>query len=162
MAHHKLRYPEKDQLLYSINMYMTGFANQEAVRAKALVRQRQEPDEDGFITVTRGGRAKPARQEAAQEKAEKQKEKQSGLEDFYRFQTREKRKELAGELVRKFQEDRERVKKMREKRGKFRVSYRGPSYIFLTCTNFYSLSEVTLEYQVKPAVLRLCGSAGRD
>lgn len=101
---------------------MNTFTAQEAARARLLARQRQEPDEDGFITVTRGGRSGPARQEEAQEKAEKQREKQKGLEDFYRFQTREKRKAKAGELVRKFQDDRHKLKEMRERRGRLRVS----------------------------------------
>ena len=100
---------------------MATFAAQEAARARLLARQRQEPDEEGFITVTRGGRAGPARQEEAQEKAEKQREKQKGLEDFYRFQTREKRKEKAGELLRRFQDDRHKLQGMRERRGGFRV-----------------------------------------
>ncbi len=101
---------------------MTAFTAKEASKARLQAKQRQEADADGFITVTRGGRTNPARQEAAQEQAEKQKEKNQGLEDFYRFQSREKRKERAGELVRKFEEDKERVKKMKEKRGRFRVS----------------------------------------
>ena len=100
---------------------MTAFAAEEAARSRRLARQRQEPDEDGFITVTRGGRTGPARQEQAQEAAAKQKAKQKGLDDFYRFQTREKRKERAGELIKKFEEDKEKIRKMREKRGKFRV-----------------------------------------
>lgn len=102
---------------------MTAFAANEAAQARLRARQRQEADEDGFITVTRGGRTNPAKQEAAQEQAEKQKEKQKGLEDFYRFQSREKRKERAGELLRKFEEDKERVRKMKERRGRFRVSF---------------------------------------
>lgn len=102
---------------------MTAFAAEEASRARLLARQRQEPDEDGFITVTRGGRTGPARQEEAREKAEKQQEKQKGLEDFYRFQTREKRKERAGQLIKKFEEDKEKVRKMREKRGRFKVRF---------------------------------------
>ena len=101
---------------------MTAFASLEATRAEALARQRQEPDEDGFVTVTKGGRNAPVRQEEAQEKAEKQREKRKGLEDFYRFQTREKRKERAGELMKKFEEDKEKVRRMKERRGKFRVS----------------------------------------
>ena len=103
---------------------MTSFAAREAAQARLATRQRQEPDADGFITVTRGGRTNPARQEVAQELAEKQKEKEKGLEDFYRFQSREKRKERAGELVRKFEEDKERVRKMKERRGTFRVRLR--------------------------------------
>ena len=101
---------------------MTTYAAQEAARTRVLARQRQEPDEDGFITVTRGGRTGSARQEEAQEKAEKQREKEKGLDDFYRFQTREKKKARAGELIKKFEEDKEKVRRMRETRGKFRVS----------------------------------------
>lgn len=99
---------------------MSAFAVREAARAKALARQRQEPDEDGFITVVRGGRAGPARQEEAEEKAAQQKEKNKGMEDFYRFQIREKRKERAGELLRGFEEDKKRVMEMRKRRNKFR------------------------------------------
>ncbi|KAL9118134.1 MAG: hypothetical protein Q9187_005326, partial [Circinaria calcarea] len=120
LNHHRLRYPDKTEMLESVNSYMTAYAAQEASRARALARQRQEPDEDGFITVTRGGRTGPARQEEAQELAEKQREKQKGLEDFYRFQTREKRKERAGELIKRFEEDKEKIRKMKEKRGRFK------------------------------------------
>lgn len=102
---------------------MTAFGDREASQARLRARQRQEADADGFITVTRGGRTNPARQEVAQEQAEKQKDKQRGLEDFYRFQSREKRKQRAGELVRKFEEDKEKVRKMRERRGRFKVGH---------------------------------------
>ena len=91
------------------------------MQAKTQARLRQEPDADGFITVTRGARAGPARQEAAQEQAKKQKEKQKGLDDFYRFQMRERKKAEAGELVRRFEQDKEKVKRMREQRGMFEV-----------------------------------------
>lgn len=105
---------------------MTAFAAKEASRAAAQKRQRQEIDADGFMTVTRGGRVNPGKQEAAKEQAEKQREKRKGLEDFYRFQSREKRKERAGELIKQFEEDREKVRKMRERRGRFKVSLLDP------------------------------------
>ena len=120
VAHHKLRYPPAQELQSSVDAFMTAFANKEAERAKLLARQRQEPDEDGFITVTRGGRVGPARLEEAQEKAEKQKEKHKGKEDFYRFQMREKKKEKAGDLMRGFEEDRRKVEEMKMRRNKFR------------------------------------------
>lgn len=112
---------------------MTAFAEQEASRAKLQARQRQEPDEDGFVMVTRGGRNGPARLDVAQEQAERQKRKQKGLQDFYRFQTREKNKAKAGELVRKFEEDKEKVRAMRERRQKFKVNL----------TAFWVLSKLT-------------------
>ncbi|MCJ1476355.1 Ribosomal RNA-processing protein 7 [Lambiella insularis] len=120
LNHHKLRYPDKSLLLETVNNYMTVYADQEAARARKLARQRQVRDEEGFVTVTRGGRTGPARQQEAQEKLEKQTERQKGLEDFYRFQSREKRKERAGELIRKFEQDREKVRRMRERRGRFK------------------------------------------
>lgn len=120
--HQKLSYPEKTVLLESVNAFMTSFAEREASETRAQARRRQEPDADGFITVTKGGRTGPARQEAAQELAKKQKEKQKGLDGFYRFQMREKQKARAGELARKFEEDKQKVRKMRERRGAFKVS----------------------------------------
>lgn len=103
---------------------MTQFAAREAAQARLQARQRQVPDEEGFVTITKGGRNGPARQEAAQEAALKQKDKQKGLDDFYRFQHREKRRAKAAELMRKFEEDKEKVKKMKERRGTFKVGYR--------------------------------------
>ena len=93
---------------------MTAFAAQESSQARLRAKQRQEPDEEGFVTVTRGGRNGPAKQEAAQEQAEKQKQRQKEPENFYRFQIREKRKSLASELVKKFEEDKEKVLKIQK------------------------------------------------
>jgi ribosomal RNA-processing protein 7 len=81
------------------------------------------PDEEGFITVTRGGRSGPARlEEAEKKKAElEERKKNNGVkDDFYRFQNREKRKEAEGLLKRRFEEDRRRVEEMRERRGRVR------------------------------------------
>ncbi|KAI9849995.1 MAG: Ribosomal RNA-processing protein 7 [Thelocarpon superellum] len=119
LAHHQLRYPPRLPLQASIDGFMTRYASVEAQRAQHAARLRQDPDEDGFVTVTRGGRTGPARQEEAQAAAEKQK-KRDGLKNFYRFQTREERKKAHGELLRKFDEDRRRVGEMKRKRGAFK------------------------------------------
>lgn len=121
LKHSKLQYPNRDQVLEAVNVYMTEFAAREAAQVRLRAQKRQVPDEDGFITVTRGGRTGPARQDAAHELALTQKEKPKGLEDFYRFQTREKKKAKAMELMRKFEGDKDKVQKMRERRGMFRV-----------------------------------------
>ena len=123
LQHGKLSYPEKATVLESVNNFMTVYAEREASRTRTQARLRQQPDADGFIAVTKGGRTAPARQEVAQELAKKQKEKRKGLDDFYRFQMRERQKARAGELMRKFEQDKEKVKKMRERRGAFKVSY---------------------------------------
>lgn len=116
-----MRYPDVEILQSTVDTYMAAFSASEAARARALTRARSAPDADGFITVTRGGRAGPARQEEADEAMEKQKEKErakrEGMEDFYRFQVREKNKERAGELVRAFEEDRKKVEEMRRVRS---------------------------------------------
>ena len=56
ITHNALTYPPKAELLASVNKYMTAFAANEAAQAKARAKQRQEPDEDGFVKVTRGGK----------------------------------------------------------------------------------------------------------
>lgn len=122
LNHQRLRYPNKTQLLESVNSFMTAYAAQEASQARLDAQKRREPDEDGFITVTSGGRNGPVRQGAAQQQAEKQKEKRKGYEDFYRFQTREKRKAKAVELLRKFEEDKQKLRVMREKKAKLEVN----------------------------------------
>ncbi|KAK4982371.1 hypothetical protein LTR66_009311 [Elasticomyces elasticus] len=120
LTHHRLRYPPASSLQKTVDAFLTSFSAAEAAHAKLLSRQRQVPDEEGFITVTRGGRAGPARLEEATEYAakqvEKEKEKREAAAGFYRFQTREKRKERAGELLRGFEEDRKKVEEMRKRR----------------------------------------------
>lgn len=122
LTHQALRYPSRKELLQSVNGYMTAYTQLEEARTRAEALKRQAPDEDGFITVTKGSRGGAARIEELAQLAEKQKEKNKGLEDFYRFQMREKRKEKQGELMRKFEEDRRKVKEMKKRRGRMRVS----------------------------------------
>lgn len=127
-AHHTLRYPDPAVLQASTDAYMTAFAAREAETAGQLARQRMEPDEDGFVTVVRGGRNGPARPrpdadvEASGEAVEKRRKKHKGNveEGFYRFQVRERKKREHGELARKFEEDARRVDEMRKRRGRVR------------------------------------------
>ena len=121
LAHASLTFPPRDSLLSAVNNYMTIFNANQDIAAKALARKRSMPDEDGFVTVTRGGRNAAARMEDAQESLERQKERQKGLNDFYRFQGREARKEKALELVKRFEEDKEKVKQMKARRKSFKA-----------------------------------------
>lgn len=108
----------------AVHGFFTAFNRKETEAAELAKRLRNEPDEDGFVTVTRGGRAAPASrneaEEAKQRMIDRQAKKKSELKDFYRFQLRERRKEEQQALVRRFEEDRKRVSDMREKRGKFK------------------------------------------
>lgn len=118
LTHHNLRFPTKALLQQSVDAFMFAFAEQEAEDLRARARRR-EPDEDGFITVIRGGRVAPARQEEAAAVAEKKKGK-AEHKDFYRFQMREVKKERHQQLLAKFEQDK---RKVAEKKGmrKFRV-----------------------------------------
>lgn len=125
LTHHTLRYPDKAVLQASVDAFMTEFNRKEEEATKVAKRLRNVPDEDGFVTVTRGGRIGPARrgeaEEARRKELEKEEQKRKSMGDFYRFQGRERRKEEQGELVRRFEEDRKRVENMRkERRGRFR------------------------------------------
>lgn len=122
-SHNALVYPSATSLQSSINAYLTQFTALENIRNKHRKTARSVPDEEGFITVTRGGRVGPARVEQAEQKQaelDERKKKNGVKDDFYRFQNREKRKEVEMGLRRRFEEDRKRVMGMRERRGRVR------------------------------------------
>lgn len=118
--HHELTYPDPALLKASVDEYMSAFNSAETERTRQLARQRSAPDEDGFITVTRGGKGgrAPAREELtkAREQELKERDKNRVRDDFYRFQLREKMKEAAKELVDGFERDRRKIDGMREQR----------------------------------------------
>ncbi|KAL1958848.1 hypothetical protein VTO42DRAFT_3685 [Malbranchea cinnamomea] len=117
-THQAMQYPAKSELLQAVNDYMTLFSRLEEARAREAAKATHEPDEDGFITVRRGPKNPVVKEEEMQALLEKHKEKTKGLEDFYRFQMREKRKERQEELLRKFEEDKKKVEEMKARRGK--------------------------------------------
>ena len=112
-----LRFPSRRELLRSVDGYMSAYAQMEEVRSLENAKKRQMPDEDGFVTVTRGSRG-GVRAEEAKELGKKQKEKDKsrGVEDFYRFQMREKRKEQHEEMLKKFDDDKLKIAEMRQRR----------------------------------------------
>jgi ribosomal RNA-processing protein 7 len=121
----QLRFPDPDELLGIVNEYMSLFAQTEESRARESARRAQEPDEDGFVTVTKGPRLTDlaAREDEVKELVEKQKKREEGLGDFYRFQTREKRKERQNELLRRFDEDRRKIETLKRGRGGIMVFF---------------------------------------
>lgn len=120
----KLTFPPTEILQQSVDAFFAVFNRKEKDAAALAKRLRNEPDEDGFVTVTRGGRAAPARRDEAEEARrrmlDREQKKKEELTDFYRFQLRERKKAEQAELVKKFDEDRRKVHAMRQKRGKFR------------------------------------------
>ncbi|KUJ18046.1 uncharacterized protein LY89DRAFT_35984 [Mollisia scopiformis] len=122
--HHTLSFPDPKILQANIDTFMSAFNDREESRKREERKGRQVPDEDGFVTVMRGGRTGPARAEEVERKRaemeERERKKRGEMGDFYRFQMRERRKEVQGEMVRRFEEDRRRVEGMRRERGRFR------------------------------------------
>ncbi|KAI1439124.1 ribosomal RNA-processing protein 7-domain-containing protein [Xylaria sp. CBS 124048] len=123
-SHNKLSYPGNAVVQAAVDAYFTVFNRKEEEANQLAKRLRHEPDEDGFVMVTRGGRSAPARRDEAEEAKKnmlaKQQKKKDETQDFYRFQMRERRKAEQLELLKKFDEDRKKVQAMKEKRGKFR------------------------------------------
>lgn len=117
-AKRALTFPVRSDLLRSVDEFMTTYSEFEDARARESAKKRAEPDEDGFVTVTRGskGVVKADEIEAIKAREEAKRKKNVGLDDFYRFQTRERRMEEQGMLERRFKEERERVNEMRRRR----------------------------------------------
>lgn len=121
-AHNKLSYPGQAAMQAMVDAYFTVYNRKEA-EAEQLARDlRNEPDADGFVTVTRGGRSAPARREEAEEAKRKMLERQQKRADaapnFYRWQLREKKKAEQAAFLQQFEEDKSKVQAMREKRCK--------------------------------------------
>lgn len=136
-THVQKRYPERATLLRTVNEFMVVFGQVAEMRRREEARKAQEPDDDGFVTVTSGPRLNSvAREDEAKELLERQKKKEEGLEDFYRFQSREKRKERQQLLLKGFGEDRKKLDEMKMRRGKVRVSFPFFSFFFFSCLVF--------------------------
>ncbi|SPN97384.1 related to RRP7 Protein involved in pre-rRNA processing and ribosome assembly [Cephalotrichum gorgonifer] len=123
-AHLRLARADKPATQAAVHAAFARYNAMEAEAAEAAKRLRSEPDADGFVTVTRGGRAAPASKSSAEEArrkmAEKEAKKAEDMKGFYRFQLREARKEEQSKMRRRFEEDRKRVEGMKERRGKFK------------------------------------------
>lgn len=117
-ALHRARHPDPEELLSRVTDYLVAFQSIEAAQLKEQAKRGSVPDEDGFVTVTKGSRSGPARTEAAVQALEKQKKKAEDRigDTFYRFQVREKAKEKERELRRQFQEDVRKVERLKERR----------------------------------------------
>jgi len=66
LTHHSLRFPDNGTLQRHVDDFMTSFNAKEEEKARREKRMRNVPDEDGFVTVTKGGRTGPARKAEAE------------------------------------------------------------------------------------------------
>jgi ribosomal RNA-processing protein 7 len=116
----------RDALMEECNTVMEDFENAEEADRSARESAANEPDEDGFVTVSytsqvgskreleetaTGQRRRRGQQKRARKKTNDGAKEQ---ENFYRFQSKEKRKESLQELRRRFEDDLAKVKQMKE------------------------------------------------
>ncbi|CAY67725.1 Essential protein involved in rRNA processing and ribosome biogenesis [Komagataella phaffii GS115] len=111
------------QLNRSIFQDMSEFNRREETSYEELSKLGSTVDEDGFITVvgphkkTRDeilGRVKTNNSEILAQAQEKMKKKEK--QDFYKFQIREKKKLEMNDLLKKFKDDQEKIKVMKERK----------------------------------------------
>ncbi|CAG9950565.1 unnamed protein product [Clonostachys rosea f. rosea IK726] len=123
-SHLQLNRVDKAETKRAVHAFFNTYNRKEKEAAELAKRLRNEPDEDGFVTVTRGAdRLQLAAMRLRRPSRgcwEKQDKKKSDMKDFYRFQLRQRRRTSIRALLRRFDEDRKKVDAMREKRGKFK------------------------------------------
>jgi len=114
----------EEELKKNINAYMKEYDETVAEEKKAndaLL----EPDEDGWITVTKTSKKKPSKATKADSLSEKKdkkirkKKKKLVLQNFYSHQIKEEKLSRIKELRNKFEEDKQKIAKMKADR-KFR------------------------------------------
>eukprot|EP00985_Skeletonema_marinoi_P004111 scaffold1804_cov134-Skeletonema_marinoi.AAC.7 len=124
------RHMSRQQLMQLCNETMAAYEDQEAEAERRAKLAAEQPDEDGFITVTHGttpsfGAANDFEEEkhgAHRRKAGKRSRKRKATgadeqQDFYRFQMKETRKKEVQDLKARFEEDLKKVRKMKEQKA---------------------------------------------
>ncbi|KAJ1724969.1 hypothetical protein LPJ53_000823 [Coemansia erecta] len=117
--------PPADMLKEEVDSYMAKFQEAQYERDRMLSQQQNVPDEDGFITVVRRGRTTrngdsngaftaASVEEAREAGANKKKDVVFG--NMYRFQVRERKHDQLTDLRKKFEEDKEKIARMRQTR----------------------------------------------
>jgi len=108
------------QLRKQVDMYMAEYDKRESDKKKRLESMRNMPDEEGWITIpkkksklsTQQIQVTPSAASAAVGIVDN---KDKILNDFYRFQKHENKREALAELRRKFEEDKKRIAKLKRK-----------------------------------------------
>ena len=124
------RHISRQKLMQMCNDAMASFESEEAEAERKAKLAAEQPDEDGFITVTHkstpsfGATNDLEEEQYHRRKAGKRNRKRKGgasgadeLSDFYRFQLKESRKKEVHDLKKRFEEDLAKVKKLKEERA---------------------------------------------
>ncbi|KAK9450116.1 ribosomal RNA-processing protein 7-domain-containing protein [Limtongia smithiae] len=119
---HNRRYISAATLQATVDNYIAAYGKAEREKERAAKRMRNEPDEDGFVTVSRfaGSRSNATSAvtlsaDVLKEEAKKRREK-AQLPDFYRFQIREQKKNKMNDLLKKFRMDQDKIRELKSKR----------------------------------------------
>jgi ribosomal RNA-processing protein 7 len=119
---HREKYIGREVLQENVDEYMEQFFQLEEERELEVQQMAGQVDDEGFTLVvgskrkSKGGiaNAKAVSQEVMANQANKKRKKEKT--DFYRFQIRDQKKLEMNALLKKFQEDKEKIKEMREKK----------------------------------------------
>eukprot|EP00571_Detonula_confervacea_P015007 CAMPEP_0172308946 /NCGR_PEP_ID=MMETSP1058-20130122/9390_1 /TAXON_ID=83371 /ORGANISM="Detonula confervacea, Strain CCMP 353" /LENGTH=352 /DNA_ID=CAMNT_0013021481 /DNA_START=51 /DNA_END=1109 /DNA_ORIENTATION=+ len=122
------RHISREKLMQMCNDAMASFESDEAEAEQRAKNAAEQPDEDGFITVSHKATSFGAANDLEEDqhhrrKAGKRNRKRKAatgadeLPDFYRFQLKETRKKEVQDLKTRFEEDLRKVKKMKEARA---------------------------------------------
>ncbi|KAJ3268401.1 Ribosomal RNA-processing protein 7 [Terramyces sp. JEL0728] len=112
--------PDVTALKEKVDEAMLLFEDLERIEKQRKLDSRNVTDEDGFVLVTRQGRKNNidgkggSQATITKQEAEKLKPKNHALQDFYRFQMRERKRNELAELRRKFELDKEKIEKMKQ------------------------------------------------
>ncbi|KAJ2160168.1 hypothetical protein GGF46_002481 [Coemansia sp. RSA 552] len=110
--------PPAELLRTEVDAFMAKFEEAQYERERMQQQQKGVPDEDGFITVVRSRREADGADDAAAADGGKSKKpkKEVVFGNMYRFQMRERKSSQLAELRKKFEEDKERIARMRQTR----------------------------------------------
>lgn len=121
------KYPPHDQLQRMVDLYMLNFAKAEARELQNVRSLADQVDEDGFTLVVSSTRKSAADIRPAPKMTEDEaiqndpaaggkKKKSKEKKDFYRFQIREQKKQEMNSLLKRFREDQDKIKELKEKK----------------------------------------------
>ena len=115
--------PPVESLKAQVDAAMALFTEVEERERREKESKYNMPDEEGFVEVTRGKGRRPNNDghgasvmAVRAEEAQALKPKDQGLVDFYRFQKRELKRDELAELRKKFEQDKQKIAALKEKR----------------------------------------------
>ena len=123
---HRNRVPSREFLKSICEKIMTKYEDAEMEAQKRRDAAKNQPDEDGFVTVSyannvgdatdfeKNGTLGSVQGRRGRERSRTKKKKDETVQDFYRFQMKESKKRHTEDLKNRFQEDLKRVKQMKE------------------------------------------------